>query len=216
MEETMTLSQPCEYSEIREQQRQHVIEVAAEAFQTDGIKSVTMDDVAHLLTMSKRTLYQLFRDKEELLVACFEWRNERERRYAEQVVSESNSVMEILLKCFAHKLEQFGSISPSALPDFAKYPRLVEAHKRCVRIEEDEAIAFMQRGIDEGIFRKNVDFTIIFPLIEAQMKFVMNEPRYRNRRIRDLFMNSVLPLVRGCATEKGIQMIDEFAREEGA
>lgn len=204
MEETMS---------PRDLQRQHVIEVAAEAFQTDGIKNVTMDDIAHRLTMSKRTLYQLFSDKEELLVACFEWRTARERRYAEQVVRESSSVMEILLKCFAHKLEQFGSVSPSSLPDLAKYPRLMEAHERCGHIEEAEAVEFMKRGIDEGIFRPGTDFSIIFPLLTAQMKFVMTEPRFRDRRIRDLFMNSVLVVVRGCATEKGIKMIDEFSGE---
>lgn len=197
----------------RDLQRQHVIEVATEAFQSDGIKNVTMDDIAHRLTMSKRTLYQLFRDKEELLVACFEWRTDCERRYAEQVERESHSVMETLLKCFAHKLEQFGSISPSALPDLEKYPRLIASHQRTVRIEESLAIAFMERGIEEGLFRPHTDFHIVFPLVEAQMKFVMNEPRFRDRRIRDLFMNSVLILVRGCATEKGIRMIDDFSKE---
>ena len=41
--------------------RNNIIEVAVKAFHKDGIKVVTMDHIAHLLSMSKRTLYQVFR-----------------------------------------------------------------------------------------------------------------------------------------------------------
>lgn len=50
--------------------RKQVISVAAEMFHQQGIRSVTMDDIAHRLCMSKRTLYQIFADKESLLLAC--------------------------------------------------------------------------------------------------------------------------------------------------
>ena len=48
-------------------QRERIIEHAMEMFATQGIKSVRMDDIASQLGMSKRTLYELFGDKEELL-----------------------------------------------------------------------------------------------------------------------------------------------------
>lgn len=50
--------------------RKQIISVAAEMFHQQGIRSVTMDDIAHRLCMSKRTLYQIFADKESLLLAC--------------------------------------------------------------------------------------------------------------------------------------------------
>lgn len=43
--------------------RKQIISVAAEMFHQQGIRSVTMDDIAHRLCMSKRTLYQIFADK---------------------------------------------------------------------------------------------------------------------------------------------------------
>ena len=46
-------------------QREYIIERASEMFVANGIKSVRVDDIAHNLGMSKRTLYEMFGDKEE-------------------------------------------------------------------------------------------------------------------------------------------------------
>ena len=56
--------------------RRRVIDAAMKAFAEKGIRSVTMDDVAHILSMSKRTLYQLFADKQDLLLACVKRKDE--------------------------------------------------------------------------------------------------------------------------------------------
>ena len=50
--------------------RVHIVEVATKMFHHQGLRGVTMDDIAHELTMSKRTLYQIFADKEQLLLDC--------------------------------------------------------------------------------------------------------------------------------------------------
>ena len=49
--------------------RDRIIEGAAELFKTYGIKSVTMDSLANQFGMSKRTIYEVFSDKDELLMA---------------------------------------------------------------------------------------------------------------------------------------------------
>ena len=50
--------------------RDRIIETASEAFTAHGIKSITMDDIAASLSISKRTLYEVFQDKESLLTEC--------------------------------------------------------------------------------------------------------------------------------------------------
>ncbi|EJW89893.1 transcriptional regulator, TetR family [gut metagenome] len=66
MSETLQFYDEPTYDDAHRQ----VISVAMKAFYKKGVKSVTMDEIAHELTMSKRTLYQLFVDKEALLLAC--------------------------------------------------------------------------------------------------------------------------------------------------
>lgn len=67
--------------------KEHVIEVAQELFYKNGIKSVTMDCVARSLHMSKRTLYELFADKEELLIAGQEKMYEEHRQALERLAT---------------------------------------------------------------------------------------------------------------------------------
>ena len=69
---------PTRHNNPRTQARKTVLEMATKLFHTQGIKNVTMDDISHRLSMSKRTLYQLFSDKEDLLLACVKLHHERE------------------------------------------------------------------------------------------------------------------------------------------
>ena len=55
----------------REELKLRVVETASKSFMTLGIKAVHMDDIASSLSISKRTLYELFGDKEELLLEVF-------------------------------------------------------------------------------------------------------------------------------------------------
>lgn len=54
----------------RAELKERIIATATEAFTTKGIKSITMDDIAAALGISKRTLYEVFVDKESLLKDC--------------------------------------------------------------------------------------------------------------------------------------------------
>ena len=54
----------------RPELRERIIDTAVEAFSAHGIKSITMDDIATSLGISKRTLYEVFSDKETLLEEC--------------------------------------------------------------------------------------------------------------------------------------------------
>ncbi len=194
----------------RERIKRHVVEVAAEAFRTEGIRAVTMDDIARRLGMSKRTLYQIFKDKEDLLLATLELRIEDEHRLLDSLLVKTDNVMEIILQIFVNRMERFGDATLSFLPDLRKYPRILEANNRRISSERKDGIAFMKRGIEQGIFRPDVDFSIVFPLILKQVDFLMDEPQFKQRRLKDLFFNSAMVMIRGCATAKGLAMIDDF------
>ena len=59
--------------------RDRIIEGAAELFRTYGIKSVTMDSLANHLGISKRTIYEVFSDKDELLIGVLKWMARRQK-----------------------------------------------------------------------------------------------------------------------------------------
>ena len=64
--------------------RERIIEGAADLFKTYGIKSVTMDLLANHLGMSKRTIYEIFSDKDELLIGVLKWMAEKQKDTGEK------------------------------------------------------------------------------------------------------------------------------------
>lgn len=69
----------------RAELKERIIATATEAFTTKGIKSITMDDIAAALGISKRTLYEVFVDKESLLKDCILTVQAERDRYLQEV-----------------------------------------------------------------------------------------------------------------------------------
>ena len=76
--------------------RDRIIEAAAESFRTYGIRSVTMDSLATQLGMSKRTIYEVFSDKDELLMEVLTRIARQQKELVKRVLEESeNSIVAI-------------------------------------------------------------------------------------------------------------------------
>lgn len=194
----------------REDIRLQVIKAASALFHKKGIRNVTMDDISHKLAMSKRTLYQIFADKEQLLLACVLMHEEDESKFSEKLIQKSSSVLDFLLMFSAHKLTDMDSIQPEFYIDLIKYPRVAQhiaEHKKRV---EDSAVDFMKRGVEEGYFRTDVNFNIVIRQLLSGMEQFLQNRLIEEYSQRELFMNTVIPYIRGCSTLKGIEMINGY------
>lgn len=193
--------------------RNNIIEAAVKAFHKDGIKAVTMDHIAHLLSMSKRTLYQVFRDKESLLLACIKKHQEEERLFIEKTKCETDNVLEILLKLFTMSLDDVRHVNPKFFTEMRKYPNIVAYHREVSKKHAIEGVAFMQKGIEQGIFKKNIKFEIVVPFMQSKMDMLINNDIFEGYTIREIFVNTIMVMLRGCCTEKGTEMIDKFIEQ---
>lgn len=194
----------------REDIRLQVIKAASALFHKKGIRNVTMDDISHKLAMSKRTLYQIFADKEQLLLACVLMHEEDESRFSEKLMQKSSSVLDFLLMFSAHKLADMDSIQPEFYIDLIKYPRVAQhiaEHKKRV---EESAVDFMKKGVEEGYFRTDVNFNIVIRQLLSGMEQFLQNRLIEEYSQRELFMNTVIPYIRGCSTLKGIEMINGY------
>ena len=91
-------------SALRAELRERIIDTAVEAFTKHGIKSITMDEIAASLGISKRTLYEVFSDKETLLEACVLRRQEKEEQYLKEILAVASNVLEVILKLFQYSI----------------------------------------------------------------------------------------------------------------
>lgn len=197
-------------SSHRNEMRLNIIDTAIKAFHTHGVKSVTMDDIAHSLTMSKRTLYQIFSDKEELLMACLQQKEEENVKTDMELLERYENVLDFLLHIFENRMREFEVITPNFFTELGKYPKVTTYFSKRNRAHEDEAVEFLNKGIEQGYFRPDVNFVIIYRQLTLGLKLSMNSRELTQFSQRELFINTVIPYIRGCATLKGIEIIDRF------
>ena len=77
-----------------------IVETAHSLFIARGIKDVKMDDIAAELSISKRTIYELFNDKEELLLEVLKFQNEKMCENGREIIRNSSHILEIILKLY--------------------------------------------------------------------------------------------------------------------
>lgn len=148
-------------SASRVELRERIVATAIDAFAKYGIKTITMDDIANTLSISKRTLYEIFQDKESLLMECVSRQQKETEKALQQVLNESENVLEVLLKFYKKSLEIYHKTNKRFFEDMSKYPKVKAMVKHNHEENSENTVAFFNKGIEQGIFRSDVNFEII-------------------------------------------------------
>lgn len=88
--------------------QQRIVEFANQSFRSHGIKEVTMDHIARSLHMSKRTIYQFFADKEDLIIACLRQNEEQEQAFVQKLHSKHDNILDIMFLHMEYSLGEQG------------------------------------------------------------------------------------------------------------
>lgn len=195
---------------LRNAQRAHVINMASDLFAERGIRGVRMDDVAAMLSMSKRTLYEMFHDKEELLLECVKCREERKVEYLREISAKADNVLEVVLHFYLHGLKEMGHTNDAVIEEIKKYPTVCEY--MALRRKENilKAKAFYVNGVEQGMFRTDINFEIFHMLMGLAMDGYFNGERLKEFPLMEVFDTIIRVNMRGICTEKGIRLFDEF------
>lgn len=197
----------------RSELKNKVIQAALERFTRDGIKSVRMDDIASSLKISKRTLYELFADKETLLVECMLYHREQSQKGLEEIVKSSKNVLEVILKCYKGSIELFHKTSRKFFEEMKKYPRVNGMMISDREKNYSEVIKFLKGGVAQGIFRSDINFEITHLLLREQMDLLMNSDVSKQFPFFEVYEAIIFTYLRGIATSKGAEELDDFIHE---
>ena len=197
-------------SPYKEKLKSKILDTAMAAFKQHGIRAVKMDDMVTQLGISKRTLYEIYENKEILHYECVvDEMRKREENLRQELVPCSN-VMEILLTVYKKKVVEFKQTNPSFYSDIVKYPRVQRyLNQQNLRTRENMKIFFV-RGVEEGFFRHDLNYDLTGRLFDALGRYVQENELYRQFTIEEIFNNLVFVTLRGLCTEKGIQAIDKM------
>lgn len=198
-------SQTCYKLELRNR----ILKAAMTEFLHKGVKSVKMDDTANTLAISKRTLYEIYSNKEELLLEAVRIHEQEFNDHMLQYSLDKNhNVMDIIIEFYKKKLLAIADVSPLFLVELRKYKQVVEYLERMNAERHNNALLFFHRGVKEGFFRSDLNFDIILKTSSASANYAMETQMYKNYSITAIMHNTIFLYLRGICTTKGIKVLD--------
>lgn len=186
-----------------------IMQVAMREFRRCGVKAVKMDDIASRLSISKRTLYEIFSNKEELLLECVRMQEEAFDDHMTEFGSDSShNSIDIILEFYRFQMQNVSDVSPAFYEELSKYGHVVDfLNKKRIK-RNANAKAFFAHGVSEGYFRKDVDFDIVSQIGAASMEHAMKTKMYEKYGMKDLLHNILFLFLRGLCTAEGIALLD--------
>ncbi|HPF52034.1 MAG TPA: TetR/AcrR family transcriptional regulator [Draconibacterium sp.] len=197
--------------------KDRIIEEAIRLFMKLGIRHVTMDDIANNLAISKRTLYEVFKDKNELISTCIQNLTIKQDTRYQQLKEETSNVLELMMKNMLDGVQALNKINPIFFSDLKKYYPIVWEEKQRNHTEKglNHIHTQLRNGVNEGLFRKDIDIKIVAKLFHEQINMIGDDQIFPKDEYNfvDLFKNLVINFVRGISTRKGTDLIDQILEQ---
>lgn len=190
--------------------RKQIVDAASRAFTKSGIRSVRMDDIAFSLSMSKRTLYELFHDKEQLLMEVIRMHRQEMNEYIIEIASKADNALEVIFAFYRRKSKELYELNPQFLRDLRKYPNVLEFIREEQRSSDAAALNHFNEGVKQGIFREDINFEIINQAMSMQLDLIIHSDLSENYPLSDIYREITFLHMRGITTEKGRKMVDAF------
>jgi len=194
--------------------RDRIIEVSTELFLQSGCKSVTMDDVAKENGISKRTLYEHFSDKTTLLEECINFMKDQMMVYSKTLEQESENVLDLLFRIHNSQSDLIINLKINFFQELRKY--YYDLYKKTVEnvmVYHLERINdYIAKGQKEGYILEDIDRGLVSKIVIEMSHMIENSDVFpiKEYKRKELFKEVVMFYFRGIATQKGIEMIDEY------
>ena len=194
--------------------RQRILEEAAEMFRTYGIRAVTMDMLASRMSISKRTIYEVFSDKEELLRGVLKWMLEKQTEVFFEYVNESKDIIEAIFRMLDLMFEHFQKMSPAFHLDMKRVKKdlgdYTDMIKELPYFSYNEEI--LNKGIKEGVFREDIDGEATARLMTEVLKMSNDKDilPYDSSECINSVRNFYINFLRGISTQKGLDLINRY------
>ncbi len=182
-----------------------------------GLKGMTMDSVASELGISKRTLYEKFNSKQDMVAAVID--HVRLLRIAEinSICRSSSNVMETLLNIFKIHRRFMLSLNPDFFREMdAIYPQLREGFERHGETQRRIALEFFRKGVGEGVFRADVNYELMLVMQGVQMEALkrMEDLFPKGLTIADVYEHIYTSMLRSIASQSGLEILERVLKAD--
>ena len=200
-------------SDNKEKDLNELIERIVPLILSKGLKATTMDSVAGALGISKRTLYEIFDSKSEMIRQALVCLSRKNQEYATEVFARSENVMEALIAIFKRNRDLIGNVNVDFYRDM---DRLYKDKRATIdewrQSNHDKMLQMLRLGVEQGMFRPDVDYNVQSRMMSLQMEAL--------KRIEELFPSDIsllrvfdaiiIGFLRSIASEKGMKILDRL------
>ena len=195
-----------------------IIEAASDLFRKYGVKSVTMDDIANDISVSKKTIYQFFKDKNAIVTTSTRHMLEEEERVMQEIIAHSKDVMDELIRTIEHFKKFMRLINPALLIDLEKFHTdawnvYQEFKEECFKRNLTNSI---NRGIKEGFFRDDFNVDILAKLRMAEVELAFDQKVFPHHQydLYEIQLQFTEHFILGISTIKGFERIEAYKESQ--
>lgn len=196
--------------EYRKSLKVKIVEIAGEMFKQHGFKAVKMDVVAQKLCISKRTLYEIFPNKEEIIMEAVKMNFEHDREMYEKAMRNNNDLMDVIIELLSLHINEAKTNSPLLIEELENYPRVLEFIRNHRKENKDRVYEFMKKGQKEGYFLKNINIDLVYEIVNSFLDAILQKALYKKYSPADIHYTTLMLGMRGICTQKGIEKIDNL------
>lgn len=198
--------------------KEELLLAISDLFLTYGLRSTSMDDICNHLKISKKTLYQIFENKDDVVEQVMHYR--LEKRQQENAPGELSRISPIrfLYNLKKHIIKDISTQLPANYFDIKKYHP--EVYKR-IQAEETEFMEalmemMLEKGVKEGVLRQDADMKLQLYLLMQQFvnfreKEMMNSVDYPASVLISTVMDNFILAI---STVKGVTEFEKIQKEE--
>jgi TetR/AcrR family transcriptional regulator, cholesterol catabolism regulator len=194
--------------------KERILNKATEMYFKYGIRSVTMDDIAKELGISKKTIYLHFVDKDEIIYQLMKCEMVRDQCEWGELEKVSNNLLEKMQKTLELMRKSMEGINPALIFDIKRFhPRawsLFQNHKSHFMF--DMVTKDLNKGIEEGLFRSDINVELMAKYRIEQVEIGFNTDIFPSNKfsMADIQTTLMDHFIRGILTEKGSKIYNSY------
>lgn len=198
--------------------QERILETALRMFRTIGIKNVTMFDIARECGISKKTVYEHFTDKAELIQAGIRTLLGTLKEEMTKDRNEATDAIEEVIRTTANIQARARTMNPVMLYEVQKYhPEIakeIEQFRRDVVLQHIRGN--LQRGMEEGLFSSHFNINIIARMRQLQLETVFDPLQYPTAEyeLQEVMQEITTNYIMGIATLKGRKLAGRYLKIE--
>ena len=195
---------------------QRILKETGVMFFRHGIRTITMDDIASTLGISKKTIYQYYNDKSQLVKSFTDTELRLQEKDMHDIQKLSVDAVEEILQMMAHLERFFNRANPAVFYDLQKYhPQSWNSFKL---FKEKCIIGFVEdnlkRGIHQNLYRKELKTKILARLRIEEVEMGFNSAIFPpdKFKIAEVQLTLIDHFLHGIVTLKGYKLIEKYKK----